>query len=46
MIDIILQGLQFAKYKDSENIQIAKGKNKLPENWNEFKKALNNIKNR
>ena len=46
MIDIILQMLQFAKYKDSENIQIAKGKNKLPQNWNEFKKQLNHIKSK
>lgn len=46
MIENILQMLQFAKYKDSENIAIAKGKNKLPENWKEFKRALKHIKDR
>ena len=44
MIEILLQMLQFAQYRDSENIQIAKGKNKLPENFRQFKKALNHIK--
>lgn len=46
MIEMIVQMLQFAKYRDSENIEIAKGKNKLPENWKEFKKQLNHIKSR
>lgn len=44
MIELILKMLAFAKYRDSENIEIAKGKNKLPENWAEFKKQLNHIK--
>ena len=46
MIDIIIQILKIAKYRDSENIQIAKGKNKLPQNWNDFKKQLNHIKSK
>lgn len=46
MINLIIEALKLAKYKDSEAIKIAKGKNKLPENWNEFKRALNNIKDR
>jgi len=46
MIDFILEMLKNAKYNSTENIKIAKGKNKLPENWSEFKRAMKNIKDR
>ena len=46
MIQNIFELLKMAKYSQSENIKIAKGKNHLPENWLQFKKALNNIKER
>jgi hypothetical protein len=46
MINIVLQALKMAKGNESEFISIAKGYNKLPENWSEFKRALKHIKQR
>ena len=46
MIEFIITFLKHADFGVSKNIDIAKGANKLPENWKEFKKHLTYIKNR
>jgi hypothetical protein len=40
MLKLIIQMLEFQKIGTSEAIDIAKGKNKLPENLKELKKAM------
>ena len=40
MLKNILEMLPYAKIGKSELIDIAKGKNKLPENYKELKKAI------
>jgi hypothetical protein len=40
MLKIIIEMLEFQKLGQSESIDIAKGKYKLPENFKEFKQAI------
>ena len=44
MINNIVELLKYANFNDKQNIKLAKGGNKLPENWSEFKKAIKHIK--
>ena len=41
MLKLIIEMLKYQKIGVSENIDIAKGKNKLPENFKELKNAIN-----
>jgi len=43
MIRDIIDTLELVKYGDSELIDIAKGKNKLPQNVREFKRFLKDL---
>lgn len=45
MIELILKLLKYANETDSENIAIAKGKNKMPETWNELKSTVKRMRN-
>lgn len=40
MLKLIIEMLQIQQMGSSENIDIAKGKYKLPENFKEFKQAI------
>jgi hypothetical protein len=40
MLKIIIEMLEFQKLGQSESVDIAKGKYKLPENFKEFKQAI------
>jgi hypothetical protein len=40
MIELILTALEVARSGKTEYIDIAKGKYKLPKNWNEFKRKI------
>ena len=40
MLKIIIEMLDFQKLGQSESVDIAKGKYKLPENFKEFKQAI------
>ena len=40
MLKLIIQMLEFQKLGQSENIDIAKGKYKLPENYQELKNQI------
>ena len=46
MIEFIFEILKLSNIGDSENIDIAKGKNKIPSNYKQFKKQLTFIKQR
>lgn len=40
MLKLIIEMLKYQKIGVSENVDIAKGKNKLPENFKELKQAI------